>query len=51
MLRPHKKKWGYGNSKIQNVTIYNAMLNKNKNICVGVYWNDVCDPDKSCRDE
>jgi len=43
-----KKKWGYGNSKIQNVPIYNAMLNKDKNICVGV-WNDVRDPDKSCQ--
>jgi len=30
------KKWVYGNSKIQNVTIYNAMLNKDKNICAGV---------------
>jgi len=31
MLRPHKK-LVYGNSETQNVVIYNAMLNKDKNI-------------------
>jgi hypothetical protein len=33
MIRPHKK-WVHGNSQTQNVVIYNAMLNKDKNILV-----------------
>jgi hypothetical protein len=50
ILKPHKK-WGFGNSKTQNVTTYNAMLNKDKNICVGVYWNDAHHLDESCQDD
>jgi hypothetical protein len=49
MLRPHKK-LGYEISKTQNVVIYNTMLNKDKNMCVGIYWNDVRDMDKSFQD-
>jgi len=27
------------------------MLNKDKNICVGVYWNGICDLDKTCQND
>jgi hypothetical protein len=46
MLIPHKN-----GVKTQNVVKYNTMLNKDKNICVCVYWNEVHDPDKSCQDD
>jgi hypothetical protein len=38
-----------GTSDTQHAIICNLISNKHKNICVGVYWNDVGVPAESCE--
>lgn len=43
-LRPNREKWGWGTDNIWNIWICKLVINKHKNMCVGVYWSDICVP-------